>query len=259
MEHREDLDALVVVGGDGMAHLGAQVCAEHRLPLGIVAAGSGNDAASTLGLPIHSIHAAARRIHDGLGGDVVRVDVGTVRGPSVEFPGTPRYFLAVLSAGIDAAVAAYGSQLRYPRGPLKYKVATFRELPRFTPYGASVTIDGVRQDVTCTLVAVANTSVFGGGLIVSPESSITDGLLEVVIAEPMSRMEILRLFPKLYDGSHVGDPRIRTVAATTVELAQYQQGATLPVAFADGERVGAAPLSVGVAPGALAVLGGRPQ
>ena len=53
MEHRDSLDALVVVGGDGMAHLGAQVCAEHRLPLGIMAAGSGDDVASSLRLPRH--------------------------------------------------------------------------------------------------------------------------------------------------------------------------------------------------------------
>jgi diacylglycerol kinase (ATP) len=122
-----------------------------------------------------------------------------------------------------------------------------------------VTIDGERQDVACTLVAVANTPVFGGGLIVSPVSTMTDGFLEVVLADPLTKLEITRLFPKLYDGSHLGDPRVRIVKATTVELAQYQRGATLPVAFADGERVGAEPLTVGIAPGALAVLGGRPK
>ena len=68
MEHRDELDALIVVGGDGMVHLGAQVCAEHRLPLGIISAGSGNDVANTLRLPEHRIREAARRIQAGLEG-----------------------------------------------------------------------------------------------------------------------------------------------------------------------------------------------
>jgi len=257
LEHRDDLDALVVVGGDGMVHLGAQVCAEHRLPLGIMAAGSGNDVASTLGLPIHDMKAAAARINQGLRGDAPRIDVGRLTGPSIEHPATPRYFVAVLSAGIDAAVAAYGSQMKFPRGPLKYKVATMREIPRYRPYGVTVTFADESADSTCTLVAVANTPVFGGGLVIAPDASVTDGLLELVVTEPLTRREILGLFPKLRDGSHKGDPRIRTVQTQSVTITQHQGGATLPVAFADGELVGAAPLVVDVAPAALSVLGAR--
>ena len=78
MEHRDELDALVVVGGDGMVHLGAQVCAEHRLPLGIMAAGSGDDVASSLKLPRHDMRAAALRVDAGLRGEVATIDAGRV-------------------------------------------------------------------------------------------------------------------------------------------------------------------------------------
>ena len=135
MEHRDSLDALVVVGGDGMVHLGAQVCAEHRLPLGIMAAGSGDDVATSLNLPRHDMRAAALRVDAGLRGEVATIDVGRVTGPGDRAPCRARYFVAVLSAGIDAAVAAYGSRLKYPRGPLKYKVGDAREMPRYRPYG----------------------------------------------------------------------------------------------------------------------------
>ena len=259
MEHRDSLDALVVVGGDGMAHLGAQVCAEHRLPLGIMAAGSGDDVASSLRLPRHDMRAAAKRVDAGLQGEVAVIDAGRVTGPAVEHPAHPRYFLAVLSAGLDAAVAAYGSRLTYPRGPLKYKVATLRELPRYRPYGLSVTIDGESTDTECTLVAVANSRVFGGGLVISPESSMTDGMLEAVVTDPLSRSEVLRVFPKLRNGSHLGDPRVRIVPAKSVRIAAHSGGAPLPVAFADGELVGPAPLDVDVVPGAVSVLGGSPR
>lgn len=257
MKHRRELDALIVVGGDGMAHMGIQVCAERKLPLGIIASGSGNDLAKAVDLPEYDIAAAVARIEDGLRGDVTAIDVGKITGSAVEFPSKPRYFCAVLSAGVDAAIAAYGSNLKYPRGPLKYKVATMRELPRFKPYGVRVRVDGKAWEQQCTLVAVANSRVFGGGLVISPGSSVTDGMLDVVIAEPLSRRDILRLFPKLNDGSHVSDPRIRIIQAKEVEISQAPGGAPLPPAFADGELIGAQPLKVSIAKGALRVLGAR--
>jgi diacylglycerol kinase (ATP) len=259
VKHRRDIDALVVVGGDGMVHLGTQVCATRKLPLGIVGAGSGNDAAIALGLPIHDVEASVARIEDGLRGDLATIDLGSLIGPGVELPAKPRYFIAVLSAGIDAAVAAYGSNMKFPRGPLKYKVATMREVPRFKPYGVRIKVDGKEWEQECTLVAVANGPVFGGGLIISPASSLVDGKIELVTAEPMSKRDILKMFPKLYDGSHIDDPRIRIVPAEEITITQSDHGATLPPAFADGELVGAEPLKIKVARKALRVLGGKPQ
>lgn len=259
MKVRRSLDALVVVGGDGMVHLGIQVCAEKRLPLGIIAAGSGNDAAMTLNLPIHDMPAAVARIEEGLAGDVTAVDLGRISGGRVELPAAPRYFIAVLSAGIDAAIASYARQITFPRGPIKYKVATVREVPRYKPYGVTVSADGQRWTQTCTLVAVANSPVFGGGLIVSPESRVDDGVLELVITEPLKRLEIGKLFPKLYDGSILDVPKVRIVRAKKITISQADEGARLPPAFADGELVGGEPVTIEVAPRALRVLGARPR
>jgi diacylglycerol kinase (ATP) len=259
MKARRHLDALVVVGGDGMVHLGLQVCAEKKLPLGIVAAGSGNDLAITLDLPIHHIREAVERIEAGLQGEVARIDLGKLSGSRVELPAAPRYFAAVLSAGIDAAIASYARRLTRPRGPAKYKLATLRELPRYRPYGVTVTVDGITWTQSCTLVAVANSPVFGGGLKISPVSSVTDGMLEFVITEPLSRRDILRMFPKLYDGSHIHDPRVRIMQARKVTISQAVDGAPMPPAFADGELVGGEPLTIEVVPKALHVLGARPR
>jgi diacylglycerol kinase (ATP) len=259
MKARRSLDALVVVGGDGMVHLGIQVCAEKKLPLGIIAAGSGNDAAITLNLPIHDIPASVQRIEEGLAGETVAVDLGKISGRRVELPAAPRYFIAVLSAGVDAAIASYARRITFPRGPIKYKVATLREVPRYKPYGVTVTADGQQWTQTCTLVAVANSPVFGGGLIVSPESRITDGMLELVITEPLRRLQIGKLFPKLYDGSILDAPQVRVVRAKKITITQAEGGAPLPPAFADGELVGGEPLTIEVAPKALRVLGARPS
>lgn len=259
MKIRRSLDALVVVGGDGMVHLGIQVCAERKLPLGIIAAGSGNDAAMTLSLPIHDIAASVARIEEGLAGDVVSIDLGKVSGRRIELPAAPRYFIAVLSAGVDAAIASYARQLTFPRGPLKYKFATVRVVPSYKPYGVEVTADGKKWTQQCTLVAVANSPVFGGGLIVSPDSRVDDGMLELVITEPLGRLEIGKIFPKLSDGSILDVPKVRVIQAKKITIAQSVGGALLPPAFGDGELVGAGPLTIEVAPKALRVLGARPR
>ena len=259
MKARRSIDALVVVGGDGMVHLGIQVCAERALPLGIIAAGSGNDAAMTLNLPVHDITAAVGRIEEGLAGEVATIDVGKISGGRVERPAAPRYFIAVLSAGIDAAIASYARQLTFPRGPLKYKFATVREVPRYKPYAVSITADGQKWTQLCTLVAVANSPVFGGGLIISPESRVGDGVLELIVTEPLKRLEIARLFPKLYDGSILNEPKVRVIRAKKIIIAQADGGAALPPAFADGELVGGEPITIAVAPKALHVLGARPR
>lgn len=256
-ERHRDLDALVVVGGDGMVHLGVQACAETSMPLGIIAAGSGNDNAASLGLPIHDISASIDAIERGLAGDQAVMDLGRVDGPGVAERKGRRYFAGVLSLGIDAAIADYASRMTWPRGPLKYKVATARELPRFKPYGALIDVDGVAWQQRCTLVAVANSPMFGGGLKVSPHSSVTDGQLELLLAEPLSQLGIAKIFPKLNDGSHIDDPRVRVIKAKRVRIGPSDEGAPLPPGSADGELIGPVPLDVRVVPGALRVLGAK--
>ncbi|WNM25810.1 diacylglycerol/lipid kinase family protein [Demequina capsici] len=259
--HRDDLDALVVVGGDGMVHLGVQACAAHRLPLGIVAAGSGNDSATALDLPVRDVDAAVARIDLALRTDSsAEVDVAAVVGPAVEHPAQPRYALAIVSAGIDAAVSARARTMRRPRGPLKYRLAIAQELPRFTPYGVTVEIDGESVSQTCTLVAVANGPLIGGGLPLSPHSSLTDGLLELVLADGLTPTQIVPLFAALTKGRHLEDPRVRVMQVREVSVRHDPSvGRPLPPAFADGELVGAGPLTVSVVPRGLRVLGASPR
>ena len=99
------------------------------------------------------------------------------------------------------------------------------------------------------LVAVGNGPSFGGGLRITEGAEIDDGWLDVVVIKPMSKLELVRTYPKLYTGRHVTHPqdehhRVRrvTVAAPGV------------VGYADGERLAALPLTVDVVPNALRVL-----
>ncbi|WP_082096236.1 diacylglycerol/lipid kinase family protein [Demequina flava] len=249
------IDALVVVGGDGMVHLGLQVCASTGLPMGIVAAGSGNDFATALGLPIRDPETAVAQILASVGSPR-EVDLGLVTtGDGVE-----RWYGGVLSAGIDAAVAERGRRMKIPRGEFKYKVAVALELPGYAPYGVHVAARRadskvVDTDSEWTLIAVSNSGVLGGGIPMSPGSALSDGDLELVRAEPLTRRGIVKIFPRLLKGTHVNDARVHITPVSQVILRPGSTGAAAPVASADGEAVGHLPLTVTSAPGALRLLG----
>ena len=246
------LAALVVVGGDGMVHLGANVVAGTDVPLGIVAAGTGNDIARTLELPRGEVAASVRAIEHGLAAGTRRVDAVRV-GP----PGTRRreWFVGVLSCGIDAAVNARANGYSWPKGSARYVRALAAELGKFRPFGYRVTYDGQVWESPGTVVAVANTRWFGGGVKIAPDADLHDGLLDVVLAGPFTKRGVVRIFPGLYQGRHVGDPRVQVLRAREVLVEAVPAfGAVPPPAFADGERIGPLPLQLSVVPGALSVL-----
>ena len=245
------LDALVVVGGDGMVHLGANVVAGTDLPLGIVAAGNGNDVARAMGLPRHDVRAAVAVIESGLETGGRAVDAVIVGPPDYS---AHEWYLGVLSCGFDAAVNARANTLSWPGGSGRYVRALIAELRRFRPYGYRITLDDEAWESTGTLVAVANGSLFGGGMRIAPDSRMDDGLLDVVIAGPLSRRELLGIFPKVYSGAHVHHPACTVLRSTSVLIEHSHVGPVPPAAFADGERIGPLPLRVEVRPGAVRLL-----
>ncbi|WP_240645827.1 diacylglycerol kinase family protein [Georgenia sp. SYP-B2076] len=259
------IDALVVVGGDGMVHLGVNVVAGTGVPLGIVAVGSGNDVARDLALPVHDVGASVALIREALDGPAAAPDdaapapagIRALDAVAVSRPGEPaeHWYMAVLSCGIDAAVNDRANKLAWPAGAGRYVRALTTELSAFEPFGYRVTMDGEVWEGNGTLVAVANTRSFGGGMRIAPDAEPDDGLLDVVIADGLSRTALLRLFPRLYNGTHVSHPAVQVRRARSVLLEPLvSHGALPPVAFADGERLDALPLQCDLHPGAVRVL-----
>ncbi|MDN5767782.1 MAG: diacylglycerol kinase [Humibacillus sp.] len=246
----DGVDTLVVVGGDGMVHLGVNLCAETSVRLGVVAAGTGNDFANHLGLPVRDPTAAVGVI---LAGVTRAIDAGRVSAVSA-VSGEVRWFGGVLGAGFDAVVAARAARMRWPRGAMRYNLAIARELPVFRPIPYVVELDGQRLQTRAMLVAVANTSSFGGGMKVCPDADVADGLFDVLIVHELSMPAFLRVFPKVFSGTHVGHRAVEIRRARRVRLE-----APGIHAQADGEPVAALPLDIEVVPAALTVAVPDPE
>ncbi len=238
------VDALVVVGGDGMVNLGVNICAGGATALGIVAAGSGNDVAASLGLPSHDPAAAVRVICAGLAGSLRKIDAVRRVGP-----GQPQWFVGVLGGGFDAKVNERANGWSWPRGKLRYDLAIVRELPVFRPLPYLLELDGESWTTEAMLVAVGNTTRYGGGMQITPDAELDDGLLDVLVVGRVSILELLRVFPKVFSGQHLSHPAVTVRRARRVRLSTPNL-----MAYADGERFGSLPLEVEVVPGALTVL-----
>ena len=231
------VDALVALGGDGMVHLALQAVAGTATPLGIVPAGTGNDLAWSLGVPQRDPLAAADLV---LAGSLRRIDA--VRTGE-------RWFACVLGAGFDSVVNERANTLRWPRGPARYNVAIAAELPRFRAMPFVLTLDGEEWRTDAMLVAVGNARSYGAGIRITDEASLDDGLLDVFVLAPVSKLEFVRTLPKARTGSHLGHPAVTVRRAKVVTI--ESPGV---VAYADGERMGPLPLTCECVPGALRVF-----
>lgn len=242
--HDQLLDGLVVVGGDGMVHLGVNLCAETGIPLGIIAAGTGNDAARALGLPLGDAIAGARVVLNNLRQPRL-VDLVKANSSAGEF-----YFFGSLSVDFVALVNQRANSWKWPKGPNRYKLAMIAELASFKPTKYIAVIDGVEKTFEAMLCSVGNSPFFGGGMKVAPAAKIDDGLLDIFIVNKISRLELLKVFPKVYTGEHVGHPAVEFIRAKQIALTP---GIAMP-AFSDGEPVGQAPITAQIAPGVLKVF-----
>ncbi len=233
----DGVEALVVVGGDGMCHLGVQAVAGTTTRLGVIPAGTGNDVARYLDLPRGDPAAAADRV---IGGRTRTIDLAR---------SGDRYFVTVLAAGFDAIVNERANRMTWPRGQMRYNLATVAELRTFRPLPYVLDLDGEVRHLDAMLVAVGNGPSFGGGLRITEGAVLDDGLLDVVVIKPMSKAGLVWTYPKLFKGTHTTHPQYEHHRVRRVTLA-----APGIVAYADGERFGALPLTVECAPGALTVL-----
>jgi diacylglycerol kinase (ATP) len=238
------VDALVVVGGDGMANLGANIVAQTDVPLGIVPSGTGNDLAAGLGIPIDDTEAAIARLLDALERPPRVIDAGTVRHGELT-----TWFVGVLSAGFDASVNERANRMTRPRGRSRYVFALLAELATLKPIPYEIVADGVPSGTEALLISVANNHSLGGGMRIVPHADLEDGMLDLFIVTPMSRLAFLRVFPKVFSGTHTELPVVSFQRVRSVTL-----NAPGVVAYADGERIGPLPVEITVVPGALRVL-----
>jgi diacylglycerol kinase (ATP) len=228
---------LIAVGGDGLVNLCLQLVAEKPICLGVIPAGTGNDFARATGFngksvdEIFSIFSRSKP---------VKIDLGKAVSADES-----KWFVQVLSTGFDATVNSLANKMTWPRGKSKYTIATILILSRFKSIPYMVEIDGRIFEQNAMLLAVANGESYGGGMRICPGASNSDGIFDVLIVKPVTKIVLLTIFPKVFKGNHIPHPKI------DVYKGKYIKISSPTVAYADGEFVSQLPLEVTNVPNAL--------
>jgi len=223
---------VISVGGDGLAHLVLQAVVPCKVAFAVIPAGTGNDFVRALRWSLSDIE---KQLDFVTTQEPSEIDLGLVDG---------EWFGAVLSSGFDSTVNERANMMRWPKGPAKYNVAIAFELPTFSPSHFTIELDDRTIETEAMLIAVGNGSSYGGGMQVCPQASLTDGLFDVMILSPISKLEFIRVFPTVYSGTHINHPEVNIYRTKKVRINADA------VAYADGERIGALPISAECVPGA---------
>lgn len=218
-------EGIISVGGDGLAHLVLQVAVPRHIPFAVMPAGTGNDIVRTLGWSLDDIESYLDRVTTV---PASPIDLGNV---------DSEWFAAILSTGFDSVVNERANKLAWPKGPQRYNVAIALELPQFKPLEYEITVDTHSFTTKAMLIAIGNGRSYGGGMYVCPQAQMHDGLFDVMILEPVSKIEFLKVFPKVYSGSHITHPKVKIFRTKRITLVADA------IAYADGERIGPAPIS----------------
>lgn len=233
IEKFPDTPGVIAVGGDGLLHNVLQKVVSVQIPLAMIPAGTGNDFVRTLGWNLDSFDSQLEAITTS---KPTAVDLGLVDG---------EWFAAILSTGFDSVVNEKANSMAWPKGPMKYNAAIAIELPRFKPRHYEITLDDRVISTEAMLIAVSNGRSYGGGMLVCPNANIVDGLFDVMVLHPVSTIEFIKVFPRVFAGSHISHPAVQIIRSRNVTIEAKA------VAYADGERIGQLPIAAECIQGAL--------
>lgn len=227
-------DRIILIGGDGTLHHALPELLRSKAVIGIIPAGTGNDFARSLGLPLDPVKAAEA----AWSGHPQPIDAGLAGS-------TP--FLGIACFGIDSDIAerTRGSK----QSKWAYIAAALRALAVCQPREVRVSWDGGKYEGPVMLAAAANSSRYGNNMILAPDAGLSDGLLDLVLVKSMPRLALLRLFATLARGKTPEHPGIIRAKTRQVRM-ECIKGGTV---FADGEPAAPLPVDISVKAAALRI------
>jgi YegS/Rv2252/BmrU family lipid kinase len=227
----------VVVSGDGLLGAVGGAMAGAEAPLGLIPAGRGNDLARALGIPKEP-EAAVEALFSG---HSRRIDVGEANG---------RRFLGIASVGFDSECNRRANETHFLRGNLVYAYSMPRTLIGWRTARFSLTVGDERKRISGYFVAVANNSVYGGGMYIAPNAELDDGEFDVVSIGEGSKLRFLWGLKDAFKGTHLEREEVSVFRTPRLEL---DASRPFPV-YADGDHLTDLPVSLRVLPRCLSIL-----
>src|SRR3954452_15276334 len=227
----------VVVSGDGLLGTVGGALAGAGAPLGLIPAGRGNDLARALGIPTEPEAAVAAL----LAGESRRIDVGEANG---------KRFLGIASIGFDSECNRLANETQWLRGNLVYAYSMPRTLVGWRPARFTLVVGGRRRRISGYFVAVANNSVYGGGMYIAPDAQLDDGEFDVVSIGEGGKLRFLWALKDVLKGTHLDKDEVEVFRTPRLQI---DASRPFPV-YADGDHLTDLPVSLRILPRALSIL-----
>jgi YegS/Rv2252/BmrU family lipid kinase len=238
VDHRSEVDLVIIGGGDGTLNAAADGLIRTHLPLGILPLGTANDLARTLEIPADLAAAARviaeRRLH--------RIDLGRVNG---------KHFFNVASLGLSVRLAEeLGVDVKRRWGVLGYPLTLWRTLEAHRAFRVEIRCDQTVVRLRAMQISIGNGRHYGGGMTVAADAAIDDGALDLVSVAPQGLSGLIANLPRLRWGWHGDGGPVRHWRCREIEV---RTSSPMPV-NTDGEVTTRTPARIDVVPGAIAVF-----
>jgi YegS/Rv2252/BmrU family lipid kinase len=237
---RKKYFAVLVAGGDGTVNEVAGALAFTKTRLGIIPSGTGNGFARALGIPL-DYDKACQALERGRS---FKCDLGLLS--------NGRFFANVCGVGIDAWIAERANRLRWMNrysGFLRYFMAGLHSLSGFKAGQLQVRLGSRIHKAPLLLAVIANSEQYGFGTVIAPGAGLDDGLFDVVLLSPLTFLQFLKNFLRLYQRK----PLLGSLRFHAKEIEISSNSGAIPVHL-DGEPAGWTPVKVSLKRRALEVL-----
>jgi len=248
------------LGGDGthnevVCGIAAAGALRGEITLGVLPAGTGGDFRRILDIPNDPVAAAVSLAS----ASPTTADIGVVDYLADDGGRSTRHFLNIASFGISGLVdRIVNRSSKRLGGRITFYVATLLALRSYDPPMLRLTLDDQELgEVRVNTVAAANGRFLGGGMMIAPNARVADGALDVTVVRDGPLTSTIGMTRSLYQGTQLGHPLVDSYrGACLVAEPLDNHSAWLDI---DGEAPGRAPLTCRVIPGAIRVLGVRPE
>jgi diacylglycerol kinase (ATP) len=251
LEHTKSISAALIFGGDGTVHRHLAQLHQHKIPMLVIPNGSGNDFAKAL--RIRSMETAVRAWQQFCDAEkssyernVRDIDLGVIRANGQE-----KLFCCVAGIGMDAEANARANRMPdWLKGRGGYVLAALQSLIAFKAAEMKITAEGREVQRSAFFIAIGNARSYGGGMKVTPQAALDDGLLDICIVSKMNKLKLLCWVPTIFFGKHLRLKEVEYFQTTQLRIDAQRR---LDV-YADGECVGQTPVEIGLIRQGLRVI-----
>jgi len=246
LNNSEHLDAALIFGGDGTIHRHLSQLHRRQIPVLMVPKGRGNDFAKALGITNQRVALQAWQQFCSGGQNMKQIDLGVIRAGAEEI-----LFCCVAGMGLDSMANERANRMpAWLRGFAGYLVAALSSLWSFKPVDIKVRAGQGEIQRGAFLVAVGNARSYGGGMKVTPQARLDDGLLDICVVGKMNKLRLLLWLPTVFFGGHLRSRQVEYLQAQQVSI---EAGHPLDV-YADGDYACQTPVAISLLPRALRVI-----